>query len=142
LSWDTEFTGVPYVVDYTILGSDTWLTTETPLTNTVLDALRPGTEYEARVHIDCPSETPGYTLVRFETDLYEETTLAPNPTDHEVTIHPSKDLIGNHFSLQDNTGRVVVSGNLTDYVLDLSGLHSGMYLLTVDGEKPMKVFKR
>jgi Zn-dependent metalloprotease len=142
LSWQTEFNGVPYVVDYSILGSDVWLTTETSLTKIALAGLRPGTEYETRVHINCPSETPGFTLVRFKTNLYEETTLAPNPTHHEATIHPSKDLIGNHFSVQDNTGRVVVSGNLTDYVLDLSGLHAGIYLLKVDGERPMKIFKQ
>ena len=120
LSWNDNFSGLPYSIDYSISGSNVWLTTETALTNISLTELRPGTKYEARVHINCLSETAPYVSLLFETDLYEETTFAPNPTDSKITIYPSKNLIGNRFSIHDNAGRIVVDGELLDYTIDLS----------------------
>jgi hypothetical protein len=60
----------------------------------------------------------------------------------KITIHPSKNLIGNRLSIHDNTGRTVAAGELRDYTIDLSDFFPGMYLLKIDGEKPMKIIKR
>jgi Zn-dependent metalloprotease len=142
LSWDDNFHTMPYAVDYSISGSNVWLTTETSLRNISLTELRPGTEYEVRIHINCTSETAPYVSMFLETSLYNETTLAPNPTDNKITIYPSKALIGNRFSIQDNTGRQVTNAKLLDYTIDLSILSPGIYTLTIEGEKPMKIMKR
>ncbi len=141
LSWNDNFSGPPYSVDYSISGSNVWLTTETTLTNLSLAELRPGTEYEVRVHITCLSETAPYVSLHFETNLYEKTTVAPNPTDSKVTIYPSKNLIGNRFTILDNAGRIVADGDLLDYTIDLSNFSTGLYILKINGEKPMKIIK-
>jgi Zn-dependent metalloprotease len=141
LSWEVNFSDLPYSFEYSISGSNIWVTTETELTNILLSELRPGTRYEARVHINCLSETAPSASLRFQTNLYEETTFAPNPTDSEITIYPSKNLIGNHFSILDNTGRLVAQGELRDYTIDLSHFLPGLYILTIDGEKPVKIIK-
>jgi Zn-dependent metalloprotease len=142
LSWSDNFSGMPYSVDYSIAGSNIWQTTETTSTHISLTELRPGTQYEARVHINCTSETAPYVSVQFETDLYDETTFAPNPTEGEITIFPSKNLIGSRFSIHDNAGRKLAGGNLLDYRIDLSGLAPGIYMLKIEGEKPMKIIRR
>ena len=141
LSWSDNFGGLPYFVDYTISGSNIWLTTETVSTSVSLAELRPGTEYEARAHINCLSETAPYASVFFETNLYLETTFAPNPTDSKITIYPSKNLIGKRFGIYDNAGRAVASGELLDYTFDLSDFFAGFYTLKIDGEKTIKIVK-
>ncbi len=104
--------------------------------------LRPGTEYEARVHINCTSETPRFISQRFTTTLYDETTFFPNPTEDRITIRPSKDLIGHQFNLYDPMGRNVASGQLLDYTIDLSGLSAGTYTLRIEGGKTFRIIKR
>jgi Zn-dependent metalloprotease len=141
LSWNDNFAGMPYFVDYSISGSKVWLTTETDEMLLSLTDLRPGTEYEVRVHIHCPGDAIPYASLRFETDLYEETTFAPNPTENKVTIYPSKNLIGNHFIILDNTGRRVVEGDLLDYSIDLTNFLAGVYTLKIEGEPPMRIVK-
>ncbi len=141
LSWSDNFSGLPYSVDYSIAGSNKWLTVEAASTNLPLTELRPGTKYEARVHITCLSEMAPYVSLHFETDLYEETAFAPNPTDGKITIYPSKNIIGNRFSIHDNTGRIVSHGELLSYTFDLSGFSAGVYTLKVEGEKPVKIVK-
>jgi hypothetical protein len=79
--------------------------------------------------------------LRFRTRVYDETTVAPNPTEDEVTIYPSKNLIGRRFSILDHTGRRVADGKLIDYTLDMSDFSAGLYTLTIEGEKPMKIVK-
>jgi Zn-dependent metalloprotease len=141
LSWDDNFDGLPYSIDYSISGSNIWKTSETALTNISLSELRPGTKYEVRVHINCSSETAQYASVFFETEFYEETTFAPNPTNGKITIRPSKDLIGSHFSIFDNAGRKLADGELRDYTIDLTYFSAGVHILIIDGEKPIKIFK-
>jgi Zn-dependent metalloprotease len=141
LSWSDNFSGIPYSIDYSIAGSNSWQTTKTALTNISLTRLRPGVKYEARIHITCQSVTAPYVSLFFETKVYPETTVAPNPTDKSVTIYPSKNLIGNRFSIYDNAGKQVGSGELIDYTIDLSILSPGIYTLKIDEEKPMKIVK-
>jgi Zn-dependent metalloprotease len=141
LSWEDNFSGLPYSFEYSISGSNVWLATETELTNISLSELRPGTRYEVRVHINCLSKTAPNASLRFQTNLYEETNFAPNPTEGEITIYPSKNLIGNRFSIQDNTGRLLAQGELRDYTIDLSVFSPGLYILKIDGEKPVKIIK-
>jgi hypothetical protein len=142
LSWNDDFNGLPYAIDYSISGSHVWKTTEASFTHITLQQLRPGTKYEARVHINCTSITAPYASVHFDTKLYEETTFSPNPTDSKITIYPSKNLIGSQFSLYDNVGKVLAHGELLDYTIDLSAFSYGIYTLQVEGEKPMRIVKR
>ena len=47
LSWSDNFNGLPYSVDYSIAGSNIWLTVETASTNLSLTELRPGTSMKS-----------------------------------------------------------------------------------------------
>lgn len=141
VSWSDSFGGINYFVDYAIKGTNVWQTIETGLTNVSLTKLRPGVEYEVRVHINCLSVKASFVSQVFKTNVYEETTIAPNPTQKSITIFPSRNLIGSIFSLYDNTGKQIVSGELTDYTIDFSILSPGIYMLQIDGEKPLKVVK-
>jgi Zn-dependent metalloprotease len=142
LSWNSDFSGSPYFVDYSIRTSKEWKTLETTVTSVDLTDLRPGTAYEARVHIGCSSETPAYALVLFETNLYDQTRYAPNPTENTVTIQPAKSLIGNRFDIFDNMGRSVATGRLADYTFDFSTLAPGLYMLKIEGEDVMRIIRR
>jgi len=141
LSWSDNFGGLPYSVDYSISGNNVWQTTQTSLTNVSLDKLRPGTKYEARVHINCPNVIASYVSQLFETELYAETIFSPNPTDGKMTIYPSKNIIGNQYTIFDSAGKVVASGELLDYTFDLSILPAGIYMLRIEGEKIVKIAK-
>ena len=141
LSWNSPYKGVPYVVEYSISGSGTWKVVKSEETHVNLAKLRPGTLYEARVHIDCLSETTAYSSVTFETELYDETTYGPNPTPDKITLRPSKNLIGNRYVLSDNAGRIMLSGELLDYTIDLSNFSRGVYTLVIDGEPPIRIVK-
>jgi hypothetical protein len=141
LFWKDNFSGTPYIIEYAISGSNVWLTAETASTNISLAELRPATQYEVRVHINCLSETAPYSSLFFETDVYGETTVAPNPTNSKITIYPSKNLIGNRFTILDNAGRIVTDGKLLAYTFDLSDLSAGIYTLKIDGGKTMKIMK-
>lgn len=141
LFWNDNFSGLAYSIDYSISGSNVWLTAGSASTNVALAELRPGAEYEARVHINCLSQTPPYISLLFETHVYGETTIAPNPTDSKITIYPSRNLIGNRFIIRDNAGRTIADGKLPDYTIDLSDFSPGIYTLKIDGEKTMKIVK-
>ncbi|HTH56590.1 MAG TPA: M4 family metallopeptidase [Cyclobacteriaceae bacterium] len=140
LTWRDNFGG-PYLVDYSVSGSNVWTTVGTGATTLSLTKLTPGLTYEVRVHIICVSETPPYVSHLFETTLYPETTCSPNPTDGKVTLNPSKNLIGNHFDLFDNLGQHAITGTLLDYTIDLSAFPSGIYTLKIDGEKTIRISK-
>ncbi|MBL0744698.1 M4 family metallopeptidase [Chryseolinea lacunae] len=142
LTWIDTFGSVPYSIDYSIAGTNVWVTAQTPSTTLSLTKLRPGTQYEVRVHITCTSQTAPDALLRFKTELYDETTFFPNPTDREITIHPSQDLIGHRYSIYDNVGRIVASGELLDYTIDMSNWTPGVYTLKIEDEKPLKIVKR
>jgi Zn-dependent metalloprotease len=141
LSWSDNFGGLPYSVDCSISGSSSWSTTQTSFKNVSLDRLRPGTTYEVKVHINCPSVASPYASLLFVTDLYPETVFAPNPTDDKITIYPSKNLIGNQFTILDGTGKVLTNGELLDYTFDLSIFPIGIYILRIGGEKSVKIVK-
>lgn len=142
ISWNDDFSSLSYTIEYSIVGSDDWIKIKSTSTRVLLEELRPGTEYEARVYINCISVEASYAYVRFETRLYDKTVLAPNPTENIITIYPSKNLIGNRYGLYDSTGRRVAGGNLHDYTFDLSSFATGIYILKIDKEKPIKIIKR
>jgi hypothetical protein len=142
LSWNADFDELPYAIEYGISGTDVWLTNDAPSSHTSLSELRPGTKYEARVHINCLSETAPYASVHFETDLYGSVTYAPNPTDNQVTIYPARNLIGNRFIILDNAGKELGNGLLMDYTIDLSVFPPGMYTLKIEGEKPVRIVRK
>src|SRR5690606_27324953 len=132
LSWADEFGGLPYVVDFSILGNEASKSIETAALGMSLADLRPGTTYVARVNVACPNVPAPLVSVEFTTDLYGNTLFAPIPTPDRVTIYPSENLIGNHFSIVDNTGRIIIDAALRDYTIDLSGFPPGVYILMVD----------
>jgi Zn-dependent metalloprotease len=140
-SWSDSFGGVPYTLNYSIAGSGNWNTIETAFTSIELSKLRPATEYEIKLHITCASVPAQQAKLVFKTGSYAQTTLAPNPSDHSVTVFPSQDLIGKRFYFYDNMGKLLATGNLQDYTIDLSGLNPGIYNVVIDGERPMKMIK-
>jgi hypothetical protein len=142
LFWDTDFTNTPYIVEYTIAGNNKWMSIDASSNAIQLTNLQPGTEYEARVHITCLSVTEPYVSLHFTTGVYDATMFAPNPTDNTITIYPSRNLIGNHFSIYDNMGKEAGNGVLTNYTINFSDYAAGLYTLRIDGEKPMKIVKR
>ena len=142
LSWDDEFGILPYNISYSITGNYNWNTIETDQIDLALSMLRPGTEYEVRVNIECPNVTPPYASVNFTTSLYERTSFAPNPTRSTVTIYPSKDLIGNRFGIYDEKGGIMAEGELQDYTFDFSTYAAGVYIINIEEEKPIRIVKQ
>jgi hypothetical protein len=142
LSWTADFSASPYTLEYSITGTNTWQQTQTTSEALTLTNLRPGTHYEVRVRINCTDKPENYAFATFETLLYTKTVYFPNPTNNQVTIHPSKNLIGNPFVLCDNLGKIIASGILTDYRIDLSTASPGIYLLKIEGEAFMKITKQ
>jgi hypothetical protein len=133
--------GTCFVQPHGSNGTNIWLTREAMSTNILLEELRPGSRYEARVHIHCTSEIPQYASVSFETNLYDEPVIAPNPTDDKIAIRPSKNLIGKGFNIYDNAGRMLFSGQLLEYTIDLTNFAPGLYILKIDGENIFRVVK-
>ena len=142
LSWNADYSSGAYAIDYTMVGSNVWSTSESSQTKISLKELRPGTEYEARVQTNCLHVTAPHASIRFQTSFYGETLFAPNPTEHSITIFPSKGMIGNHFRIYDAAGKEVGDGQLRDYAIDLSAFSAGVYILKIDGEAPVKVVKQ
>lgn len=142
LSWSDDFGAQRYKIDFAIAGTNKWSTIESDTKNTVLENLRPGTLYEARIHLGCPDTTPEYAFVSFTTSLYGEMSFGPSPTSGKVTILPDKSLIGRNFSVLDPVGRQVIHGQLLDYTIDLSEFAAGIYTVRVEGEVPMRVAKQ
>lgn len=140
LSWSDNVGGFPYTVDYTIAGTNAWTTTEVADRAITLQGLTPGTEYEARVYIDCPLESR-YAYIRFGTGLYSQMSIAPNPTAGLVTVYPARTLLGSRFVIYDIRGRPVAGGTLLDYNIDLSGLSAGIYTVVISGERPVKIVR-
>lgn len=136
--WNDDYT-FNYTIDYSISGSNDWQKNLTQSNSIQLDQLRPGTVYVARVHVGCTTPTP-YNLI-FETNLYSETTLAPNPTTGIVTIQPSRNLIGSPFRILDSMGREIKSGTLESYTFEFSQLTNGLYTLQIAGEKDFRIIK-
>ena len=141
LSWEDDFGGLPYVVDYSIQGGNASKAIQTEAWGMSLTDLRPGTTYVARVGVACPEVTGPVVSVEFTTELYGNTLFAPNPTPDRLTIYPSENLIGTHFSIVDNTGSIIIDGAFSDYTIDLSGFPSGVYILLVEGETPQRIVK-
>lgn len=141
LSWNSEYNAVSYVIDYSIAGVNKWKSVKSTETGALLTDLRPGTEYEARVRVECVSASADYVAVDFKTLLYDETRYGPNPTPDKITLQPSKNLIGNRFVLSDYSGKVLFSGALQDYTIDLSMFSRGVYTLMIDGEPPIRIVR-
>ena len=132
---------VPFYVDFRIVGSERWQSLPTLTTEFLIEGLRPGAEYEVRVHIRCPSVPFPYVSERFTTKYQAETTFVPNPTNDKVTIFPSVDMTGRRYTVHDSSGRLVLSGQITDYEIDFSFFAPGVYALRIEGEKVMRVVR-
>lgn len=141
-SWRDDYDVLPYDFDYAVAGSNKWTTIQTYTKKINLTDLRPAAEYQVRVHVNCPDVLAPYITFTFETNRYGETVVAPNPTDGKFVVYPAKNLIGNRYVICDNTGRILLDGNLTDYAIDLGGLSPGFYILKIDGENAIKISKQ
>jgi hypothetical protein len=96
------------------------------------------------------------TLTKQEiTDLYNASTLGitektpiklfsvyPNPTQSTINVNADNKLIGEVYSILDNTGKVVLSGkiNSESTVIRLGNLSGGIYMFSV-GENMKNTFK-
>ena len=149
ITWTNNYGG-PSIIQFS---ADNTMWTSIDWSTRTLTGLLPGKIYFVRGWTDCPDNdseviTTTFTTPKLitstDTGVYphEATTFSPNPADREITLHPSKDLIGNHFSIYDNMGRTVADGKLADYTLDVSGFSPGVYTLKIDGEKAMRIVKR
>lgn len=141
VTWSDEFDGGTYMFDYSISGSHAWMALNASEKQVSLSELRPGTQYSVRIYVSCRTEPVHYANIEFETSLFEKTTFFPNPTDADITIEPSKDLIGSRYVIFDNVGRNVAEGEIQKYVFDMSLFHPGIYTLKIDGEQPMRIVK-
>ena len=69
----------------------------------------------------------------------------PNPTSNFVTVRFNNNLLGSKYQIVDNTGRIVLSGVLSDenQIVELNTLSTGIYSFRVIGElsKTMKLVK-
>jgi Zn-dependent metalloprotease len=141
LSWEDSLGHYPYSIHYSIVGSGEWQAIHAALASISLPNLRPGTKYEARVHVACPTAEAQSAPIQFITNLYDKTTIAPNPTNDAITLYPSKHLIGNQFRIYDDTGRTMMEGKVLGYTFDLAALKAGVYILKIDQEQAMKIMK-
>ncbi len=64
----------------------------------------------------------------------------PNPSDDFIKVQNQDELIGKAFSLFDQTGKLALSGVLTQRAVDVSNLRTGVYLMAIDsGQKTIKI---
>ena len=66
----------------------------------------------------------------------------PNPTQSLINVKVDTKLIGNNYSIYDNTGKVVLSGKLKseNTTIDLGNLSGGLYMLMI-GDNMKQNFK-
>ncbi len=69
-------------------------------------------------------------------------TVFPNPTQSAINIKADNKLIGEVYSIYDNTGRVALTGKLNskDTTIELNNLSGGIYMFSV-GENMKQTFK-
>lgn len=67
--------------------------------------------------------------------------IYPNPTSGTAIL--KSDLIGQHYCITDVGGRKVGEGSIEDvqHLLDISGFPSGVYWITIKGQKSLKLLK-
>jgi hypothetical protein len=66
----------------------------------------------------------------------------PNPAQSVINVKADTKLIGNNYSIYDNTGKVVLSGKLKseNTTIELGNLSGGIYMFSV-GENMRQTFK-
>jgi hypothetical protein len=69
-------------------------------------------------------------------------TVFPNPAQSAINIKADNKLIGEVYSIYDNTGRVALTGKLNskDTTIELNNLSGGIYMFSV-GENMKQTFK-
>ncbi len=67
--------------------------------------------------------------------------IFPNPTSDVLFVKNIKNIT--HFKIVDIKGRLIKQGNMdqNNNVVSLKGVAAGMYILLLDGEKPIKIIK-
>ena len=149
LSWQDDFNIGRYSIEYTENGIINWTPSETTSTNHIIEGLVPETTYKARVHSICPERISDREPIFFTTISISEghngteTLLFPNPSDGEITLLPSNNLLGKKAVIMDMRGRVMREGVLEEInIIDISSYSSGLFLLLIEGEKPMKFSRK
>jgi len=66
----------------------------------------------------------------------------PNPAFDYITIRSGEDMVGSPYSFTDLTGKLILSGELTDQTVtvDISTFESGIYLIQL-GDQRRRTFK-
>lgn len=140
VKWSAAFPG-PFLVEYKASKSGMRQSKVVSSMQVKLEDLIPGEFYTIAVSVICPSASYGAITTTARTDLYDETFFSPNPTTGIITINPSVELRDKPFRIIDQSGRILISGSLDTYTIDLSSLATGIYLLQVEGENPMRVVR-
>lgn len=148
IQWEDEFDIGLYSVEYTKYGSIDWtLLSETSLFNQAIFDLTPETTYKARVFTICSDKISNRIPIFFTTPVItglepDGLTLSPIPVQKELHIHSEENLAGKKVAIVDVTGRVVFHTTLKEqYVLDLSDLSSGVFVVKIENKKPMRIIK-
>lgn len=87
-------------------------------------------------------ETVNYTVLNCTAVEEEEESsvlLYPNPVIHQLYIQSNAAV--HDFIVFDLTGKIVLRGNLSMNVIDMSALNTGIYMLDIDGKR-FKIIKK
>lgn len=149
LSWQDDFDIGHYSIEFTELGIIDWSPAETTSTNHIIEGLVPATSYKARVHAICPERISNREPIFFTTITIPEghngaeTLMFPNPSDGELTLIPKTNLIGKKAVILDMRGKVMMEGALGEINnIDISSFPAGLFLILVEGEKPIKFSRK
>jgi Zn-dependent metalloprotease len=149
LSWQDDFNIGHYSIEYTELGVINWAPFETASTFHTIEGLAQETTYKARVHSICPDRISNREPIFFTTTkvpeeiILTETTIFPNPSEGELTIKPATSSIGKKAVIMDMKGKVMQEGVLEEInLIDVSSYSAGLFLLLIEGEKPMKFSRK
>ena len=143
LDWTENGTATSWTVNYKEANAANWSTTTASSKPYTLIGLQPETAYSAYVVANCTSGQSGATnTVTFTTEStgiadYElATTLYPNPTAGQFTIHNSQFTIHN-VNVYDVYGKLLktVEVNSNTAVIDAHELSAGMYFVRISTEK-------
>ncbi|OFZ00737.1 MAG: hypothetical protein A3K10_12475 [Bacteroidetes bacterium RIFCSPLOWO2_12_FULL_31_6] len=71
-----------------------------------------------------------------------EFSVYPNPVTNQITIKTTAKLVGAAYTIYDNMGKMVLSGQLNaeNTIIELGNLSGGIYLFSV-GENNKQTFK-
>jgi hypothetical protein len=71
--------------------------------------------------------------------------IYPNPAQNQIQLKVDADLIGNSYTIIDNTGRIILSDeiNSENTIIELNGLSDGAYVMRINDKmnQPFRIIK-